>query len=113
MSTVLISFPGEAATGVVCPRETGEMKIDDCRECPNFKAGMGAIVRIWTDKKVVFRSPSERAGVICPKETGEMKTEDCRECPNFNACLNALKEELGEVDMKELSQMPELRGVTW
>jgi len=44
ISTVLIVFPGEAATGVVCPRETGEMKIDDCRECPNFKPCMSAIV---------------------------------------------------------------------
>jgi len=48
MSTVLISFPGEAATGVVCPRDSGEMKIVDCRECPNFKPCMGAIVKIWT-----------------------------------------------------------------
>lgn len=50
MSIVWISFPGEAATGVVCPRESGEMKIDDCRECPNFKPCMGAITRIWTER---------------------------------------------------------------
>jgi len=52
MSTVLIGFPGEAATGVVCPRETGEMKIVDCRECPNFKPCMAAIVKIWTGEGI-------------------------------------------------------------
>jgi len=49
ISIVLIGFPGEAATGVVCPRATGEMKIDDCRECPNFKPCMAAIMKIWTE----------------------------------------------------------------
>jgi len=53
MSTVLIGFPGEAATGVVCPRATGEMKIDDCRECPNFKACMGAITKAWANTEVL------------------------------------------------------------
>jgi len=53
MSTVMIAFPGEAATGVVCPRETGEMKIVDCRECPNFKPCMSAIAKIWANKEVL------------------------------------------------------------
>lgn len=38
-----IKSPSEAA-GVICPKETGEMKTEDCHDCPHFGACWNALM---------------------------------------------------------------------
>jgi len=41
--SMTIKSPSEAA-GVTCPKETGEMKTEDCHDCEHFSACMNALM---------------------------------------------------------------------
>jgi len=37
------------AAGVTCPKETGEMKTEDCHDCPHFSACWNALMEELED----------------------------------------------------------------
>jgi len=45
---LILRSPSEAA-GVICPKETGEMKTEDCHDCQHFIACWNALMEELED----------------------------------------------------------------